>query len=130
MYSAFEQNPQNKENLIHKASSGNWVRSKSEAIIDMVLYTNHIPFRYECKLQLGRVTLYPDFTIRHPRTGKLYYWEHFGMMDDETYLKKTCSKIQTYARNGIYPSINLIATFETKEQPWIVTKLCSITFYT
>lgn len=113
----FEQNPQYDENLILKTISGNRVRSKSEVIIDTLLYINKIPFRYECALKLGRRTYYPDFTIKHPRTGKIYYWEHFGMMDDEEYIKKACSKIQVYALNGIVPSVNLIMTFETSENP-------------
>ena len=113
----FEQNPQYSEILILKTVSGNPVRSKSEVIIDTLLYTNKIPFRYECALKLGRKTYYPDFTIKHPRTGKIYYWEHFGMMDDEEYIKKACSKLQVYALNGIVPSVNLIMTFETSENP-------------
>lgn len=113
----FEHNPKFPEQLIHKSSSGHFVRSKSEAMIDTLLYLNQIPFRYESALHLGDTTLYPDFTIRHPRTGKLYYWEHFGMMDDSNYSKNTCSKLQTYASHGIIPSIQLITTYETKNHP-------------
>jgi len=60
-------------------------RYKSEVFIDMALFTNNIPFRYECALELGHSTLYPDFTIRHPKTGEICYWEHFGLMDDPSY---------------------------------------------
>ncbi|MFQ8777759.1 MAG: hypothetical protein ACLR78_10425 [Roseburia sp.] len=63
------------------------MRSKSEAMIAMLLHLNAIPYRYECALSLGGVTLFPDFTIRHPVTGVLYYWEHFGLMDDPAYAK-------------------------------------------
>lgn len=73
LLSRFTQYSKYPENKIHVAPSGNMVRSKSEVLIDMQLYTNHIPFRYECELQLGDVTIYPDFTVRNPRTGKLYY---------------------------------------------------------
>ena len=117
MQEPFERNPNYHKNLILKTVSGNPVRSKSEVIIDTLLFINKIPFRYECALKLGRKTYYPDFTIRHPKTGKVYYWEHFGMMDDEEYIKKACSKLQMYAFNGIIPSINLIMTFETSETP-------------
>lgn len=74
----YERNTKYPEQLIYKSLSGNLVRSKSEAIIDMFLYMNKIPYRYECSLQLGDTIIYPDFTIRHPQTGKLFYWEHFG----------------------------------------------------
>ncbi len=83
----------------------------------MLLYTHKIPFRYECALSLNHVVIYPDFTIRHPITGQIYYWEHFGMMDHPTYSQNTCSKLQLYTANGIYPSIQLITTYETKDHP-------------
>lgn len=115
--SVYERNPNYPEQLVHKTSSGNLVRSKSEAIIDLHLYTNRIPFRYECALHLGNITLFPDFTVQHPKTGKLYYWEHFGLMDDPSYVQNACSKIQLYSTYDIIPSVNLITTFETREHP-------------
>lgn len=105
------------EHRIFKTSSGNRARSKSEVLIDMALYTNHIPFRYECELSIGELKLYPDFTIKHPKTGKIYYWEHFGKMDDEKYAKNAATKIKTYIENGIIPTIDLITTYETKNCP-------------
>lgn len=105
------------EHLIHKASSGIFVRSKSEAMIERFLYEHGIPFRYECELEINGVTLYPDFTILHPETKRIYYWEHFGRMDDMNYVQGMCSKMLLYAKKGIVPSIQLIATYETKEHP-------------
>lgn len=105
------------EQLIHRSLSGNVLRSKSEVIIDLSLFTNHIPFRYECALTLGDLTFFPDFTIKHPKTGEIFYWEHFGMMDNATYAKNAYSKLQCYTSNGIVPSINLITTYETKSNP-------------
>lgn len=117
MTAEYERNVKYPEQLIFKASSGNCVRSKSEMMIDMFLHINKIPFRYECALQLGEITIYPDFTVKHPMTGDIYYWEHFGMMDDPKYCKNACSKLQLYTSNGIIPSIHLITTFETKDYP-------------
>lgn len=113
----YPHNPKYPEQLIHKSSSGNLLRSKSEAMIDMLLHTNKIPFRYECALQLGDITLYPDFTIRHPKTGQFYYWEHFGMMDHPNYSKKVPPKLDLYISNGIIPFVKLITTYETKDDP-------------
>ena len=93
------------------------MRSKSEALIDMFLFKNKIPFRYECPLELDNILLYPDFTIRHPTTGKVFYWEHFGLMNQALYRKSACSKLQLYISNGITPSIQLITTYETQEVP-------------
>lgn len=92
----YDKNSIHPENLIHKSISGNLLRSKSEAIIDSLLFQNKIPFRYECQLVLGDRILYPDFTIRHPITGNLYYWEHFGLIDNADYSKKASQITQKY----------------------------------
>lgn len=115
--------PKYPENKIHKTSSGNKVRSKSEVLIDMVLYTHKIPFRYECELQLGDFKVYPDFTIMHPKTGKIIYWEHFGKMDDPKYNRNVGDRIQTYVNNGIVPSIDLIVTYETSTHPLAIDEV-------
>lgn len=114
---SYEKSPLYPEQLIHNNGFGNAVRTKSEAMIEMVLHINRIPYRYECALHLGEMTLYPDFTIRHPETGKTYYWEHFGMMDNPAYSKKVFGKQQQYALHGIVPSLQLITTYETKTNP-------------
>lgn len=113
----YDSNPYYPEELVHKTVSGQVVRSKSEAMTVMLLHKYKIPFRYECKLTLGKSTLYPDFTILHPKTKQIYYWEHFGFMDDSVYSKNAASKIHTYVSHAIIPSINLITTYETKEYP-------------
>lgn len=105
------------EKRIFKTASGNMVRSKSEVLIDMALYTNKIPFRYECELDLGELIVYPDFTIKHPKNGKILYWEHFGRMDDPKYAQSAVQKLKSYIENGIIPNIDLITTYETKEHP-------------
>lgn len=114
---SYETNKNHPENLKFKTSRGYYVRSKSESMIDKILLINKIPFRYECLLSLNGLNMYPDFTIRHPKTAEYYYWEHFGMMDNPTYASNAMSKLHTYVSNGIYPTINLIATYETKENP-------------
>jgi len=117
MNASYIRNTKYPERLIYKSSSGNFLRSKSESIIDMLLHINKIPFRYECALQLEEITYFPDFTIRHPVTGKTYYWEHFGLMNNPDYCKRAFSKLENYALHGIIPSIQLITTFETIETP-------------
>ncbi|MDD3369788.1 MAG: ATPase [Lachnospiraceae bacterium] len=114
---AYERNANYPQQLIHKSISGNVLRSKSEALIDMSLFLNKIPFRYECALHLEDMLFFPDFTIFQPETNTAMYWEHFGMMDNPTYAKNAFSKLQLYSSHGIIPTINLIATFETRENP-------------
>ncbi len=100
-----------------RAIHGEFVRSKSEALIAMVLYQHNIPFRYECKWDIDKRTVYPDFTILHPKTHQLLIWEHFGLIDDSIYLSNMFSKLRLYIRNGFIPFYNLIMTFESKEVP-------------
>ncbi len=115
--SPYEKNMKYPERLNVKAASGIYVRSKSEALINLYLFKNHIPFRYEAALQFGEIVLYPDFTILHPRTEQLFYWEHFGLADDPIYIKTIASKTQLYISNGILPNIQLITTYETRNHP-------------
>lgn len=93
---------------------GERVRSKSEKIIADKLYSLGIPYRYECPLVLSdSLVIYPDFTILRPSTREEVYLEHFGMMNDATYVEKTMYKLATYEKNGIYLGVNLFMTFET-----------------
>lgn len=117
MHTSYETNNAFPEQQIHQTLSGNMVRSKSESLIDIALYINKIPFRYECALHLGEAVIYPDFTIRHPQTGAIFYWEHFGLMDDPSYCKNVCSKLQLYTTHNIIPTHQLITTYETKSKP-------------
>ena len=66
---------------------------------------------------LENITLNPDFTIRHPETGIIFYWEHFGLADDSEYCRSMNSKLALYTAHGIIPTINLITTYETKDVP-------------
>lgn len=113
----YEKNLKYPEQLTHKTVDNIFVRSKSEAMIAMALRFHKIPFRYECLLEIGNYHIYPDFTLRHPANGKLYYWEHFGMMDDPIYNQKASLKLKDYISNGVIPSINLITTYETRDEP-------------
>lgn len=122
----YNKNERYPENLVHKSISGNILRSKSEAMIDTFLYQHNIPYRYECELKIGGIYLYPDFTIKHPYTGKIYYWEHFGLMGNPNYAHECCKKLQIYIDNGIIPTKNLITTYETKSSPLTVDEIKSV----
>lgn len=110
--------PKHTDQLSFTCPSGKLVRSKSEVFIDMALNQHHIPYRYECELVLGKSTFYPDFTIKHPVTDEILYWEHFGLMEDKLYCQNAYRKLQVYADNGIIPGKNLIVTFETRNNPF------------
>ena len=119
----FNTNPVNSEQLNIETKSGIMVRSKSEAVIASVLYENNIAFKYEAELLLNDGSVYPDFSILHPKSGKIIYWEHFGMMDSSLYYQKAYSKLMLYAVNNIIPDINLIVTYETSKHPLSVIQV-------
>lgn len=122
----YEHNPSHPEFLTHKTFSQYNVRSKSEVMIANALFSNRIPFRYECVLTLDQTNFYPDFTIRHPKTGERIYWEHFGMMDKPSYCSSAFNKLRIYAEHGIIPTINLITTYETHNTPIDSVKIQNI----
>ena len=93
-------------------SRGLKVRSKSEAAICEILYANDIEFRYEEVLYINGRKLIPDFTIRRKSDGKIFYLEHFGMMDQASYRKKYHDKLDLYELGDIVPWDNLIITFD------------------
>ncbi len=97
---------------------GERVRSKSEKMIADKLYTMGIPYRYECPVNVkGYGRVYPDFTLLRVDTREEFYLEHFGMMDNPEYCEKAIMKLESYAKNGIYPDKNLLLTFETYHKP-------------
>lgn len=113
----YEKNPYKEENLKQPLENGQIVRSKSEVMISMILDKYHIPYRTECKLQVGNKICYPDFTVRHPQTGEYYYFEHLGLIEKYGYLENNIEKLHNYIMHGIIPMKNLIVTFETTEHP-------------
>jgi ATP-dependent DNA helicase RecQ len=94
---------------IHETLSGDYVRSKSEVIIANIMFQSGIPYTYELPLTApDGAYLLPDFTIACK--GKIYYWEHLGMLDVEDYEKEWEFKKTLYQRN--FPG-QLITTQES-----------------
>lgn len=117
MNAPYKRNPYYKQDLIHDTSSGIKVRSKNEQLIVEALIKHNLAFRYEEELVLGDNTYYPDFEIIHPQTGKVIFWENIGKIEDPDRLFRQMNKLQHYFQYGYYPSINLILTFDTEENP-------------
>jgi len=104
----------------YKTPTGLKVRSKTEYIIAESLRNAGVPFHYEKQLDSSfgiRRGMYPDFTCLNKRTGKTYYWEHFGRMDDPKYSFDAIQKIQNYVALGYYLGTSLIVSFETSTMP-------------
>ncbi len=119
----YEKNTKYIENLKFETEQGDMVRSKSEVIIANILHQNRkdILYKYERPLSLisdGKTKIiYPDFTILNIRTGKIYYWEHAGRMDDPYYANDFVKKVNLYVMNHLTIGKDLLLTFETQTTP-------------
>ena len=51
----------------------------------------------------GRITKYPDFTIEDDNTGETYYWEHLGMLSDQSYRRWWNEKLIWLKEKGFPP---------------------------
>jgi ATP-dependent exoDNAse (exonuclease V) alpha subunit len=79
--------------------------SKNEVIIANCLLKYEreglLIYSYEDKLKLKNdVILTPDFRIQHMLTGRIFYWEHLGMMTLSSYRKNWDKKLQAYSDDG------------------------------
>ncbi len=107
------------ESLIFETARGEKVRSKSEVIIADMLFAKGIEYKYEQSLVLDSgYTCHPDFTIMRRSDARLFYWEHFGMLDDPAYAEHCVAKLNMYARAGITPSDGLFITWECRTRPF------------
>lgn len=91
------------KNLIHQASDGRMLRSKSELLIYQRLLDKKLNPLYEKKLVIKEVEKLPDFTIENEDSGDIYYWEHCGMLFDAEYKQRWDEKYQWYIDNKIIP---------------------------
>lgn len=92
---------------------GEYVRSRNEYLIANALFHAGIPYKYEYPYTaVNDVVIHPDFYVRNTSTGQVFFWEHFGMMDNPDYVMKNfLYKVNLYQADGIILGKNLIATF-------------------
>lgn len=122
----YEKNRKYSEGLIHRTTKGELVRSKSEALIASQLHLNGIPYHYEEKLEIEGKTFCPDFTAMRPTDGKIIYWEHFGLLNNEQYVNNIYEKIIIFAQNDIVLWDNLIITFDKPDGSIDVSEIQSL----
>lgn len=102
------------ESLKSTASDGSHRRSVGELLIGAKLNHYKIPYRYEAKAHPD-LPYMPDFTIKRPYDGKLIFWEHFGMVNDNDYMEGNRRKLMEYESVGIVPWENLIVTYNQSD---------------
>ena len=113
----YEKSTKHPEQLIVKAPKGEFVRSKSEALIANALFDEGIEYRYEWATEIGGIKFFPDFTVRVPGKKITKIWEHFGKIDDPVYFTKMMRKLTAYIKDGYVPGVNMIVTFESSSCP-------------
>ena len=93
--------------------NGERVRSKSEKIIADKLNSLGIPYLYEYPLYLQRLGwIHPDFTLLDVRERTTVILEHFGLMQDLSYVAQAMNKIDSYIFDGYFPGDRLLITYE------------------
>ena len=86
---------------VYRTDSGDMVRSKQERFVANLLTSEGVSFEYERKLSSwDGSSRYPDFTLFI--NGELYYWEHWGMVDDYSYRQDIARRIRWYREHGYY----------------------------
>ena len=93
------------KNLIHCASDGKFLRSKSEVIIYELLLKSGLEPEYEHILEIDGQIKRPDFYIIDDDSGIDYYWEHLGMLNDSDYAQKWNEKLNWYKSKKILPIV-------------------------
>ena len=97
---------------------GEKMRSKSEVLISGIFLDIGAPYLYDYPVNLEEFgTRYADFYVMNVRLRKLYYFEHFGMMDKPDYCAKNLDRILAYQKCGHFPGTDLIITHETDKSP-------------
>ena len=111
------QKPFKEGQQIYYTARGEKVRSKSEVIIADRLFANGIPYKYECPIKIGNITIHPDFTILKVSDRRNLYLEHNGRMGDPDYVEKMVNRVNLYNQAGIFQGDNLFLTFESEKTP-------------
>jgi len=86
--------------FIHRTRSGIAVESKSEVIVANELDHASIRFIYGQTVEAFGERRVPDFTITHPDTNQIYYWEHCGLLHKKDYADRWQRKLAWYHRQG------------------------------
>ena len=129
----------------YKTMRGDYVGSKSEALIADRLFAKGIPYHYEVAFtpdgeidtsrpvidEYGRLigfeglgagpferdTLHPDFYVLNKRTRKTYYWEHMGKLNDPKYCTENLNRLIRVLDAGYTIGEEILITHEDAHHP-------------
>jgi exodeoxyribonuclease V alpha subunit len=92
------------EKLVHRTKTNVLVRSKSELVVANILTDLGISYEYEKPLEFAPSDFrLPDFTIRYQ--GKVFYWEHLGMLALPSYREDWIRKKSWYGSHGLLDQV-------------------------
>lgn len=128
--------PYRPEELTVETRDGTRVRSRAEAMLYDLFTAMGLVVVYEFPIKIGNRILVPDFLILHPKTMRVYVWEHLGMWFHRDYSRRYrerfCEKTEEYAKIGFVIGANLIASYEKPDggiDMGIIQELCRCYFY-
>lgn len=81
-------------------------------MIAVILTSYGIEFKCEASIKVNGRKIYPDFIVKRPRDGKVFIWEHFGMVTDDRYQKKAYRRLEEYHNCGIDLWEQLLISFD------------------
>lgn len=114
----FEENPAFPEEKRYATKRGEYVRSKSEAMIADAYFDLGIPYKCDYPISINPATTkYVDFVLLDVAHRKEIYHEHFGLLDKPGYLMNNLHKLNEYRKKGIFVGKNLILTHDLENSP-------------
>ncbi len=126
----YVQKKPNDDDTLYPTEKGDLVRSKSEGMQANYMFHHDHDYLYEKRITLydrGRkVYRYPDFTILDPVTRQEVIFEHFGMVDNDAYLRDNLEKLRLYLENGYVIGENLLFTYETRDHPFTMDQFIRV----
>ena len=96
----------------HTTSDNVKVKSRAELVLYEHFKNLGLTFQYEKPLMIDGQIIHPDFTITHPKDGRVILWEHCGMMDIENYYENFLNRQYRYAREGYLPYRNIVFSYD------------------
>lgn len=107
------------EHLSVTTCDGTKVRSRAEAMLYDMFVAMGFKVLYEFPVWIDGKLFHPDFTLLHPYTHKVYFWEHLGMWYREdassNYRRGFLHKAEQYEKIGFYLGNNLLTSYEYKD---------------
>lgn len=92
--------------------NGRFFRSKSEVMLAQCLEELGLEYKYEVFVKINGESFYVDFAVYCPETGRFFFIEHFGKMDEANYSIRSLNKTSLYLNSGMKEGYDILFTYE------------------